>query len=105
MAWLILIVAGLLEIIWAIALKNSDGFRKIWPSVVGISFSALSFVLLTAALKSLPVGTAYAVWVGIGAVGVAVTGIVLLGEDVSLSRLGFLAMIVIGVIGLRLVEN
>jgi quaternary ammonium compound-resistance protein SugE len=101
-AWLILISAGLLEIIWAIALKHADGFTRLWPSVIGVVTAWLSFALLSVALKSLPVGTAYAVWVGIGAVGVAVVGILQLGEGVSLLRLSFLAMITIGIVGLRL---
>ena len=71
MAWLFLVAAGLLEIVWAIALKQSDGFTRLWPSVIGISTALASFLLLTMALRHLPVGTAYAVWVGIGAIGVA----------------------------------
>lgn len=70
MAWVILTAAGLLEIVWALALKESNGFTKLWPSVIGVSFSMLSFVLLTFALREVPVGTGYAVWVGIGAAGV-----------------------------------
>jgi quaternary ammonium compound-resistance protein SugE len=73
-AWFLLITAGLLEIVWAIALKYSGGFTQLWPSVVGLIAALLSFVVLTMALKSLPVGTAYAVWVGIGTLGVAFTG-------------------------------
>lgn len=102
MAWLILTSAGLLEIVWAIALKHADGFTRLWPSVIALATAWLSFALLSFALKSLPVGTAYAVWVGIGAVGVAVVGILLLGEGVSPLRLSFLAMITIGIAGLRL---
>lgn len=105
MAWLILIGTGLLEIVWATALKNADGFTRLWPSVVGIAFSLVSFFMLAVALKNLPVGTAYAVWVGIGAVGVAIAGILAFGESASLLRLGFIAVIVIGVIGLRIVEG
>ncbi len=104
-AWLILIGTGLLEIVWATALKNADGFTRLWPSVVGIAFSLVSFFMLAVALKNLPVGTAYAVWVGIGAVGVAIAGILAFGESASLLRLGFIAVIVIGVIGLRIVEG
>lgn len=105
MAWLILIGAGLLEIVWATALKNADGFTRLWPSVIGIAFSLVSFFMLAVALKNLPVGTAYAVWVGIGAVGVAIAGILAFGESASLLRLGFISVIVIGVIGLRIVEG
>jgi quaternary ammonium compound-resistance protein SugE len=105
MAWLLLVGAGLLEIVWAIALKRSDGFTRLWPSVIGIVAAAISFAMLTVALRSLAVGTAYAVWVGIGAVGVALAGILTLGESVSALRLGFLALIVIGVAGLRVLEG
>lgn len=104
-SWLILIAAGLLEIVWAIALKNADGFTRLWPSVIGIAAALLSFVLLSLALKDLPVGTAYAVWVGVGAVGVAVVGMLFLHEEVSLPRLTFLALITIGIVGLRFVEG
>ena len=105
MAWLILVIAGLLEIVWAIALKQSEGFSRLWPSVIGIGTALLSFILLTIALRHLPAGTGYAVWVGIGAVGVAIAGIVLLGEAVSVARVVFLAVIVIGIVGLRIVEG
>jgi len=104
-AWLILIGAGLLEIVWATALKNADGFTRLWPSVIGIAFSLVSFFMLAVALKNLPVGTAYAVWVGIGAVGVAIAGMLAFGESASFLRLGFIAMILVGVIGLRFVEG
>ncbi len=105
MAWLILIGAGLLEIVWATALKDAEGFTRLWPSVIGIVFSLVSFVMLAVALKTLPVGTAYAVWVGIGVTGVAVAGMLAFGESASPLRLGFIAMIVIGVVGLRIVEG
>jgi quaternary ammonium compound-resistance protein SugE len=71
MAWLLLVSAGLLEIVWAVALKYTGGFTRLWPSVIGVTSAVVSFAMLASALKSLPVGTAYAVWVGIGAVGVA----------------------------------
>jgi quaternary ammonium compound-resistance protein SugE len=105
MAWTVLVGAGLLEIVWAIALKYSDGFTRFWPSAIGLAAAVVSFVLLSMALKSLPVGTAYAVWVGIGALGVAITGIIALGESASLLRLGLLALILIGIVGLKLVEG
>ena len=105
MAWLILVCAGLLEIVWATALKQSEGFTRLWPSVVGVGGAVLSFVLLAVALRQLPAGTGYAVWVGIGAVGVAITGIVLLGEAVTAARILFLTVIVVGVVGLRLAED
>jgi quaternary ammonium compound-resistance protein SugE len=105
MAWTVLVGAGLLEIVWAIALKHADGFTRFWPSAIGLAAAVVSFVLLSTALRSLPVGTAYAVWVGIGALGVATTGIVALGESASLLRVGLLALILIGIVGLKLVEG
>ena len=105
MAWLILVGAGLLEIMWATALKDAEGFTRLWPSVVGIVFSVVSFVMLAVALKNLPVGTAYAVWVRIGVTGVAVAGMLAFGESASPARLGFIAMIVVGVVGLRIAEG
>lgn len=104
MSWLLLTGAGLLEIVWAIALKQADGFTRFWPSLIGIVSAIVSFVMLSLALKQLPVGTAYAVWVGIGALGVALAGIVALGESASPMRLSLLGLILIGVIGLKLVE-
>lgn len=104
MSWLLLTGAGLLEIVWAIALKQAGGFTRFWPSLIGIVSAIISFVMLSLALKQLPVGTAYAVWVGIGALGVALAGIVTLGESASPMRLSLLALILIGVIGLKLVE-
>lgn len=104
MSWLLLTGAGLLEIVWAVALKQAGGFTRFWPSLIGIVSAIISFVMLSLALKQLPVGTAYAVWVGIGALGVALAGIVALGESASPARLGLLALILIGVIGLKLVE-
>lgn len=105
MAWLVRVGAGLLEIVWAIALKHTEGFSRFWPSAIGVTGAAVSFYMLGAALKSLPVGTAYAVWVGVGSVGVAATGMVALGESTSPLRLLFLALILAGVIGLRLIEG
>lgn len=104
MSWLLLTGAGLLEIVWAIALKQAGGFTRFWPSLIGIVSAVVSFVMLSLALKQLPVGTAYAVWVGIGAFGVALAGIVALGESASPTRLSLLGLILIGVIGLKLVE-
>ncbi len=102
MNWLILVIAGLLEIGWAIGLKYSNGFSRLWPSVGTLAAMVLSFALLSIAMKSLPAGTAYAVWVGIGAVGTAILGIVLLGEPANAGRLVSLALIVAGIIGLKL---
>lgn len=104
-AWMLLVLAGLLEIVWATALKQADGFTRLWPSVIGIAVAQVSFVLLALALRNLPVGTAYAVWVGIGAVGVAVAGIVIYGEPASALRLLCIAVILAGVIGLRITEG
>lgn len=104
-AWVLLLAAGLLEIVWATALKHAEGFTRLWPSVLAVTTAGASFLLLAAALRSLPVGTAYAVWVGIGALGVALAGILALGEPATPTRLGFLALIVIGVAGLKLIEG
>ncbi len=102
MNWFLLIIAGLFEIGWAIGLKYTDGFTRLWPSL-GTALSMLvSLGLLGIAMKSLPVGTAYAIWVGIGAVGTAVLGIVLLGEAATPGRLLSLALIVAGIVGLKL---
>jgi quaternary ammonium compound-resistance protein SugE len=102
MAWLMLIVAGAFEVVWAIGLKYAAGFTKFWPSVMTIVAMLVSIVLLGLAMKSLPVGTSYAVWVGVGAVGTAILGIVLLGESASAGRLASLALIVAGIVGLKL---
>ena len=102
MNWLILVVAGLLEIGWAIGLKYTDGFTKTWPTIFTTASMIASVVLLSLAMKTLPVGTAYAVWVGIGAVGTAIFGIWLFGESAGGWRLASLALIVAGIIGLKL---
>lgn len=104
-AWIILIAAGLLEIVWATALKHANGFRRLWPSVVGLTAAWVSFVMLGVALRSLPVGTAYAIWVGIGTLGVAFVGILALDEPATPARLVFLAVIMVGVIGLTLADS
>ena len=102
MNWFLLVAAGLFEIGWAIGLKYTDGFTRLWPSL-GTAFAMLvSLGLLGIAMKSLPVGTAYAVWVGVGAVGTAVLGIVLFGEPANTARLLSLALILAGIIGLKL---
>ena len=102
MAWLMLIVAGSFEVVWAIGLKYAEGFTRFWPSVITVVAMLVSIVLLGLAMKSLPVGTSYAVWVGVGAVGTAILGIVLLGESASAGRLASLALIVAGIVGLKL---
>jgi quaternary ammonium compound-resistance protein SugE len=103
MAWGILFVAGLLEIGWAIGLKYTEGFSKLVPSVLTAGSMVLSVVLLGWALKTLPVGTAYAVWTGIGAVGTAALGIYLFGEPATAARLASIGLIVAGIAGLKLV--
>ena len=105
MAWLILTVAGLFEVAWAIGLKYTDGFSKIWPSVATAVAMVVSVVLLGWAMRSLPVGTAYAVWTGIGAVGTVVLGIVLFGEPATMGRLACVALIVAGIIGLKITHT
>ncbi|GAA2166370.1 DMT family transporter [Actinomadura napierensis] len=105
MAWIFLLIAGLTELVWAAALKQSDGLTRLWPAVIGLSVALLSVVVLSLSLRTLPVGTAYAVFVGIGALGVALVGIVAFGESASLARLAFLALIVVGVIGLQMLES
>ena len=102
MNWLILVLAGLFEIGWAIGLKYTDGFTRLWPSVGTVLAMVISVGLLGIAMKSLPVGTAYAVWVGVGAVGTAILGIILLGEPANAGRLLSLALIVAGIVGLKL---
>ena len=101
MAWLVLAIAGLFEVAWAIGLKYTDGFSKLWPSVATAAAMVASVVLLGWAMRSLPVGTAYAVWTGIGAVGTVVLGIVLFGEPATPGRLVCVALIVAGIIGLK----
>ncbi len=101
MAWTILVIAGLLEVVWAIGLKYTHGFSRLTPSIITLSAMVVSMVLLAHAMKTLPAGTAYAVWTGIGAVGAAVTGIILLGESASLMRIASLCLIIIGIAGLK----
>jgi quaternary ammonium compound-resistance protein SugE len=102
MAWVILVLAGLFEVGWAIGLKYTEGFTRLWPSVWTVLAMILSLWLLGIAMKSLPVGTAYAVWVGVGAVGTVILGIVLLGEPAGAGRLVSVALIVAGIVGLKL---
>lgn len=101
MAWLWLIIAGLLETGWAIGLKYTDGFTKLWPSVLTIAGIALSMFLLSVAARTLPIGTAYPIWVGIGAAGAVILGIVLLGEPATFARLFFLALLLVAIVGLK----
>lgn len=103
MAWIVLLIAGLLEIGWAVGLKYSDGFTRLTPSVVTVLTFAASLVLLGIAVRTLPLGTAYAVWTGIGTVGTAVFGMVLFGDPATAGRLFCIALILAGILGLRLV--
>ncbi|MDV7210972.1 quaternary ammonium compound efflux SMR transporter SugE [Azotobacter beijerinckii] len=102
MNWIILVVAGLLEVGWAIGLKYTEGFSRLWPSVATLIAMALSLGLLGVAMKSLPVGTAYAVWVGVGAIGTALLGIAFFNEPANAGRLLSLALILAGIVGLKL---
>lgn len=102
MNWFILLLAGLFEIGWAIGLKYTEGFTRLWPTLGTVAAMAISLALLGVAMKSLPVGTAYAVWVGVGAVGTAILGMVLLGEPSNPGRLVSLGLIILGIIGLKL---
>ncbi|KIZ41462.1 MULTISPECIES: quaternary ammonium compound efflux SMR transporter SugE [Rhodopseudomonas] len=102
MAWLLLLVAGLLEVGWAVGLKYTEGFTRLWPSVLTLASMTGSVGLLALALKTLPMGTAYAVWTGIGAVGTAILGIILLGEPSGAMRLACIGLIVAGIVGLKL---
>lgn len=102
MAWFLLIVAGLLEVVWALGLKYTDGFTRPWPTLITVLALIGSFVLLAQAARTLPIGTAYAVWVGIGAVGTAILGMALFGEPVNAARLVSLGLVVAGIVGLKL---
>lgn len=105
MDWIILFIAGLFETAWAIGLKYTDGFSRLWPSVGTLVAMIISVVLLAYAMKSLPVGTAYAVWTGIGAVGTVILGIVLFSEPVNFGRVLSIALIIAGIIGLKFVSH
>ncbi|MES2414138.1 MAG: quaternary ammonium compound efflux SMR transporter SugE [Pseudomonadota bacterium] len=102
MSWFVLFIAGLFEIAWAIGLKYTEGFTKLWPSVGTLAAMGLSVVLLGFAMRTLPVGTAYAVWTGIGAVGTVILGIVLFSEPATAARLACVGLIVAGILGLKL---
>ena len=104
-AWVLLIVAGLLETGWAIGLKYTDGFTRFWPSVLTIAGIVASMVLLSIAARTLPIGTAYAGWVGIGAAGAVILGILLLGEPVTAARMFFLALLLAAIVGLKLTSR
>jgi quaternary ammonium compound-resistance protein SugE len=102
MAWIWLTLAGLLEIVWAVGLKYTEGFTRLWPSVITAGAMAASVYFLALALRAIPIGTGYAVWTGIGAVGVAILGMILFGESTSLLRIGSILLIILGIAGLKL---
>jgi quaternary ammonium compound-resistance protein SugE len=103
MAWVILVLAGILEVCWAVGLKYSEGFTRLWPTVATVSAMVASLALLGIAVRTLPLGTAYAVWTGIGTIGTVFIGILLFGEAASLVRLLCVSLILFGIIGLKLV--
>lgn len=105
MAWIALVIAGSFEVAWAIGLRYTDGFSRFWPSLGTLLAMLISVALLGFAVKSLPLGTAYAIWAGIGAVGAVLLGIVLFGESASLARLFCVALILFGIVGLKLVSG
>lgn len=105
MPWIIVVIAGVFETAWAIGMKYSDGFTRLWPSIFTLICIVISMWLLAYSLKWLPVGTAYAVWTGIGAVGTAVLGIVLFGEPHEFARLFFILLIIAGLVGLQISSN
>lgn len=101
MAWVILVIAGLFEVGWAVGLKYTEGFTRLWPTVWTVLSMIISLWLLAIAMKQLPLGTAYSVWVGVGAVGTVILGILLFGESASTARLVSVALIVAGIVGLK----
>jgi len=105
MAWIYLLIAGLLEIVWAYYMKQSQGFTRLWPSVATLGFMAVSFALLSLAMKNLPMGTAYVVWTGIGAVGAFIVGVVLLGEHLSVMRIVAALLVLAGLVMFRLAPD
>lgn len=102
MPWICLVFAGLLEVVWAVGLKYTEGFTRLWPSMITASAMVASIVLLGMAVKTLPIGTAYAIWTGIGVVGAVILGIVLFGDSASPLRLACVALVVLGMVGLKL---
>ena len=105
MPWVLLVVAGLFEVVWAIGLKYTEGFTRLWPSVGTVVAMCLSVLLLGLAVRSLPIGTAYAIWTGIGAVGTVILGIALFGEPATAARLVCVGLIVAGILGLKLTHG
>ena len=105
MAWIYLLIAGLLEVVWAISLKYTEGFTRLWPSVFTVAAMLLDFVLLSQSLKTISVGTGYAVWTGIGAAGTAILGIFLFGESRDIGRVVCIMLIIAGIAGLKLTSS
>ena len=105
MAWIFLLIAGGLEVVWAYFMKESHGFSRLWPSVITIVAMIASFGLLSAAMRTLPLGTAYTIWTGIGAVGAFIVGIVFLGEQISAMRIAAAVLIVSGLVMMKLASN
>ena len=105
MPWIVLLVAGLFEVGWAVGLKYTEGFSRLWPTLATVASMAASLVLLGVALRTLPLGTAYAVWTGVGTVGTAILGIVLFQDPAGGLRLGCIGLIVAGIVGLKLVSD
>ncbi|MFC5722812.1 DMT family transporter [Streptomyces gamaensis] len=101
MAWILLALAGLLEVGWSVGMKFTDGFTRLWPSVFTVAGIVASMLLLAQASRTLPIGTAYGVWVGIGAAGAAVLGMVVLGEPVTAARIFFISLLLVAVVGLK----
>ncbi len=105
MAWFFIVVAGVFEVTWAIGLKYADGFSRFWPSVITLAALSFSMIFLAQAVRTLPIGTAYAVWTGIGAIGTATLGIILFGESRDLVRLASILLIVAGIVGLGIASS
>ncbi|MFA8300384.1 MAG: quaternary ammonium compound efflux SMR transporter SugE [Hyphomicrobiales bacterium] len=105
MAWVYLFIAGIFEIVWAIGIKYSNGFSKLWPSVITVVGMILSILFLSKALKELPLGTAYAIWTGIGVIGTSIFGIFLFKESIELLKILFILFILVGIIGLKLIST
>ncbi|GEN33990.1 MULTISPECIES: quaternary ammonium compound efflux SMR transporter SugE [Aneurinibacillus] len=105
MAWVFLFLAGLFEVVWAISLKYTQGFTRLYPTIITVAGMAISFYLLSVALRTLPIGTAYAVWTGIGALGTVIVGMLFLGESRDVMRIVFLLLLVTGIVGLKVTAS
>lgn len=105
MAWVFLILAGIFEVVWAMAMKYSEGFSRLWPSVFTVAGMLISFYFLSMALKTLPIGSAYAIWTGIGALGTVIFGMVFLGEPRHVMKLVFAGLLIVSIIGLKLTSG